>query len=213
VEALRFLARRVEELEAAADRRRVPVLAPAALLAPPPVTPWVEPVADRLRVVPPSTGVLHAECGSGELVAALRGRGMTAFGAEPRGPIAWEAANRGVLVDIESAPDRLARVERGTLGGIVLSGVVDRCAVGDLVHLLATAVESLRPGGVLVVLSSDPEAPVAGWPAVARDLLPGRPLHVDTWHLLLSRAGLQDLAPLAPSQPADGYALSARREP
>ncbi len=211
VEALRFLARRVDELEADGARRRAPVLAPAQLLTPEPVAPWVEAVAEQLGAVGGSAGVLHAECGAGELVAELVGRGMTAFGAEPRGSLAWEAASRGVLVDIESAQDRLARAEPATFGGIVLSGVIDRSPVEDLLRLVADAVDRLTPDGMLIVLSADADATVARWPVVARDLLPGRPIHAETWGLLLERAGLDDVVPLVPTVPTDGYALRARR--
>jgi hypothetical protein len=211
VEALRFLARRVDELEAAGARRRTPVLAAEQLIVGEPMAPWVAPVAELLVSVGGSAEVLHAECGAGELVAELGRRGIAAAGADPRGFLAWEAAARGVAVDVEHAQPRLTRAAPGAFGGIVLSGVIDRSPVEDLVQLVADAVDRLAPDGLLVVVSADPDTATARWPAVALDLLPGRPLHAETWHLLLERAGLSEVVALVPTAATAGYALSARR--
>lgn len=210
VEALRFLGQRVAELEAAQARRRTPVRAVEQLAPSPPVAPWVATIVGFLEQ--PGTGapVLHAECGDGALVEALRARGTAASGAEPRGPLVWAAAERGVRVALEGAREQVAAAERGSLGGLVLSGIVDRAPLEDLVELVGIAAERLSPGGALVVLSASPDQPAVGWGAVARDLLPGRPLHPETWPLLLEGAGLVDPSALNVPPRAEGYAVAGR---
>lgn len=212
VEALRFLGARVEQLEDAAGRRNAPVDAVAALVVPPPAE-WTGPVVDWLLAARPPGVVLHGECGEGELVEALAGAGIEARGVEPRGDAAWRAADGGARVEVGEVPDLLRSQPAGSLGGLVLSGVVDRAPIDDLVALVEVSAARLNGGAPLVVVGTRPEA-AAGWDAVARDLLPGRPLHPETWELLLARAGFVDVGRLD-TGPAGGdvatYAVRAHR--
>jgi hypothetical protein len=198
VEALRFLARRVELLEASAASRRSPVRAAESLVQPAPLERWVTPLVELARGASWQGEVLLGECGEGTLVEALRSSGFDARGVEPRGPLAWEGGQRGLPVRLADIGHELAAGGNADLGAIVLSGVVDRLEVADLVDLLTTAVARLLPGGTLVVISTDPDQPASGWSAVARDLLPGRPLHLETWQLLLRRGGFGVIGELAP---------------
>jgi hypothetical protein len=60
------------------------------------------------------------------------------------------------------------------------------------VGLVTRAVRAVRSGGRLVVFATDHRAWDEALPATARDLLPGRPLHPETWLLLLGRLGVVD---------------------
>ena len=98
------------------------------------------------------------------------------------------------------------------MAGVVLLGCVDRL---DLVGQLGLVEQSARvvgPGGTIVVLATDQAAWAEGLSAPARDLAPGRPLHPETWSLLLHRAGAPD--PVW-HRPASGslHAVVARMEP
>ncbi len=211
IEALRFLSARVERLEDAGRRRRSPVAAVGALAASPPGG-WAGPVAAWLGSARPEGPVLHGECGDGELVEALVASGIEAKGAEPRGDVAWRAADRGVPVVVGEVPDLLALQPAGSLGGLVLSGVVDRLPVEELAALVGTAAERLAAGAPLVVVGTSPED-AAGWDPVARDLLPGRPLRPETWEVLLARAGFVEVGRLEPGPGHDeprAYVVTAR---
>lgn len=209
LEALRFMAARVERLERDAAVRRRPVDGLA----------WFEPddvvplhaarVADAVRGDGISGGVLHVECGGGELLVRLGQAGVEARGADPRGALALEAAGRGVTAEESEALDALAASAPGSLRAVVLSGVVDREPLPQLLALLDGALRALGAGGLLVVVSRGPGS-VGGWAAVARDLLPGRPLHAETWELLLQRAGCTEVARLSDG-PDGAYAVSARK--
>ena len=61
--------------------------------------------------------------------------------------------------------------------------------LAEQLGLLATAGDRLVDGGALVVIGTRPEAAAAAWGPVTADLLPGRPLHPETWELLLERSG------------------------
>lgn len=203
VEAFRFLGARVEAIEDLATKEREPVDAVAWLAPPPALGEWSGPVADWIAGAHTVGEVLHGECGEGELAVALSEAGLTVRGAEPRGAVAWEAAERGTDVYIGPIAGLLGSMVAGSLGGLVLSGVVDRATLGELVGLLDLATERLAAGAPLVIVGTRPEAVTTGWDAVARDLLPGRPLHAETWELLLTRAGYVEVGRLLPA-PARG---------
>ena len=206
IEAFRFLHARVSTLEARLALEDTPLdgaawLAPARELGG-----WVEPVASF--VAPRARGeVVHADCGEGALLHTLAQRDVAGRGVEPRGGVALCALERGCDVTISEAYEFLAPCGSASLGGIVLSGVVDRVALPALLPLLALCRESLAAGAPMVVVA---EAAVAGGgaQAVTSDLV-AAPLHVQTWELLLARIGFVDVAPL-PSGADDGrFAVTA----
>ena len=211
LEAFRFLAARVQRLEEATARRHRPVEG-LEWLCPPPPAGWF-PAAAALVAGRRAEGVVvHAEAGAGGLLDELASAGVAAEGVEPRGAVAAAAAAGGRRVHLGGALEHLGGRPPGSLGALVLTGVVDRLALEDLCELLAVATDRLAPGAPLVVVSGDPAATGSGWTAVARDLLPGRPLHAETWQLLFARAGYDDVAVLgAPVAGLVGAAVAGWR--
>ena len=182
--SVRLLGRRVDELERrspAPDRLRREALAQSTPLD---VAYWSPVVVEALAG---ATGrVLHAECGDGSLLAALGGAGLDAYGVDPverSTPSHLEVRADEVLEHLGALPD-------GALGGLVLSGCVERLPVGALVEVAALAASKLAAGGTVVVLSADPR----GWERerspVEVDLAGGRPLRGETWCHLLGARGL-----------------------
>jgi hypothetical protein len=206
IEAFRFLHARVSTLEARLALEDTPLdgaawLAPARELGA-----WVEPVVSF--VAPRARGeVVHADSGEGALLHALSQREVNGRGVEPRGGVALRALERGCDVTISEAHEFLARCGSASLGGIVLSGVVDRVALSALLPLLALCRESLAAGAPLVVVA---EATVAAGEAraVTSDLV-AAPLHQQTWELLLARVGLVDVAPLLAGTDDGRFAVTA----
>jgi hypothetical protein len=212
LEALRYLAVRVGALEDALARRDDPIDGLAHLIEPPDLGPWTETLTAWLTETGPVGEVLHAECGDGALIEALGAVGFSARGAEPRGTPASSAIERGLRVSIEGAHRCLSDTAPGSLGALVLSGVVDRLALDRTIELLDLAADRLAEGAPIVVLAGDPAAVATGWSVPARDLLPGRPLHPQTWELLLGRAGFAGITVLAAPGPVDpAHAVTGRR--
>jgi hypothetical protein len=206
IEAFRFLHARVSTLESRLATEDNPLdgaawLAPARELGD-----WVEAVTSF--VAPRARGeVLHADCGKGALVRSLSQRGLAARGVEPRGGVALAALESGCEVTISEAGEFLAQRAAASLGGVVLSGVVDRVPLHALLPLLAQCRKSLAAGAPLVVVA---ETAAAGGAArrVTTDLV-APPLHEQTWELLLTRAGFVDAAPF-PAGADDGrFAVTA----
>jgi hypothetical protein len=213
VEAFRFLHARVSTLERRLGTEDVPLdgaawLAPARELGG-----WVEPIASIVLAQTPGGAIVHADCGEGALVRALSDRGAPARGVEPRGGVALRALESGCDVTISEVGELLAQRPAGSLGALVLSGVVDRLPLHAILPLLADGRRALAPGAPIVILSE----PVAPAPApaherepVTQDTVGGADLHAETWVLLLARSGFVDVAPLPPAAGGDDrFGLSA----
>jgi hypothetical protein len=208
IEAFRFLQARVSTLEARIAAEDVPLdgaawLAPARELGG-----WVDPVAATVGAQTAGGDIVHADCGDGALVLALTEGGTSARGVEPRGAVALRALERGCAVTISEVGEYLATCPEGSLGGLVLSGVVDRLPLYRIIPLLAQSRRALAPGAPVVVVSEAPTGHEHGHEherepehrqgdLTAGDLLDARALHSQTWGLLLERSGFVDIGGLA----------------
>ncbi len=195
VEAFRFLSARVETLEARLAAQDSPVDGPAWLVPARELGPLAGPVAAHVVARTPGGVIVHADCGDGDLLHALRDRGAEAHGVEPRGALALRAIEHGCSVTIAEASEHVASRADGATGGIVLSGVVDRMPLHALLPLLAQCRRALRRGAPLVVIA-EPIASLDAREAPALDLIEGRPLHEATWEMVLQRAGFVEVVPL-----------------
>jgi hypothetical protein len=214
-DALRYLAARVEALEGRID----PLGLETAEWPGPAPDPgeWVGSVDAWLGRRQEEAPIVVGESGDGALLGALKGSGRRVLGVEPRGPAAWRSVSdrppeeatdivlSEVAAHLEAMPDASA-------AGVVLVGCVDRLDLGGQLGLLEQSVRVVVPGGTVVVLVSDQTAWSAGLSPPARDLAPGRPLHPETWMLLLHRSGA---ATVEWHRPASGavHAVVARWEP
>jgi len=209
VEAFRFLSARVATLEARLAAEDGPVDGAAWLVPARELGSWTGPVAAHLLARTPGGVIVHADCGEGALLRALSARGAAAHGVEPRGAVALRALEDGCTVTIGEASEDLAGRAAGSLGGIVLSGVVDRLPLHGLLPLLSDCRRTLAHDAPLVVVS-EPAAATVLREAPAADLVAGRPLHEATWELLLARTGFAEVAPLRAGSVADRrFAVSA----
>jgi hypothetical protein len=212
VSALRLLSDRVEALveEVEASRPpnlpgRVPLTSGSA--GEPPAGPLFEHggfadlAVERLGKVPGR--VLHADCRSGEVVHRLAGKGADAYGVEPFAAFLDKPAARGLDLVHGEVLGHLRSVPAQGLGGVLLSGCVDRIAAGDarrLAFLLGTRV---LPGGVVVIAGTHPSTWRIEASPVELDLAPGRPLHPETWSHLLREYGFVEVELVdGPEQPA-----------
>jgi SAM-dependent methyltransferase len=190
-DALRHLAARVEILEARVDPLRLEA-AEWPLPTPDPSA-WLTAVDAWLGPADGDDPVVVGESGDGALLAAVRAAGRTVVGVEPRGASVWRArasvpADPGVDVVFGDVAAHLRTIPADGAAAVILLGCVDRAdLVGKLV-LVEEAVRITRPGGTVIVLTTDPGVWETTVEVPARDLLPGRPFHPETWCWMLNRA-------------------------
>jgi hypothetical protein len=165
-------------------RRLVPPASPVPVVAPGDAQAWWRPRA--LQALDGVRGrVLHAACGDGWLVRALRDQGADAYGVDPRPDAIEPTELEGTDLRAEDALAHLRSVEPFSLSGIALSGVVGGMGAGERAELLGLLADRLHTDGVLVVHSLTPAAWADEGAPVEADLAPGRPLRAATWSHVL----------------------------
>jgi hypothetical protein len=98
-----------------------------------------------------------------------------------------------------------------SLGGLVLSGVVDRLPLHGILPLLADSHRVLARGAPIVVVS-EPLDPLSLNAPTAHDMVDRAALHLETWELLLNRSGFVDVTPLPAGTGGDErFGVSAAR--
>lgn len=194
-DALRFLAARVELLESRTDPLGLEAAEwPGSVPDP---SEWVGEVARWLgQGADSQLPVIVGEAGEGSLVQAVHRSGRSVIGIEPRGADAWRVAGTArsedapqLSVMFDEVEASLHRMPADSAAGVVLTGCVDRMGLAGQVRLVEESVRVTRPGGSVVVLATDQEWWGRQLAPAARDLAPGRPLHPETWSILLRRAG------------------------
>jgi hypothetical protein len=213
VEAFRFLSARVNTLEERLARQDRPIEGAAWLIPARELGEWVQPVVDHITTAAPSRQVVHADCGEGQLLGSLLRADVPAQGIEPRGGVALRALEQGYAVSITEVVDDLATRSAGSLGGLVLSGVVDRLPLHAIVLLLSEAHRVLALGAPIVVVATEPAHAESERDIVAEEVLAPRPLHAPTWELLLARANFAGAAPLLGGPSGDGRVAIAATVP
>lgn len=180
---LRLLGRRVEVVErATGDTARLQ--AEAARIAPRrDDAAWSATVVEALHGA--RGRVLVAECGEGDLLAAVVAAGCDAYGVEPRSVLADEATARGLEVHADDVLGHLGVLRDGDLGAVVLRGCSERLTAGERLEAVDLATGRVRSGGRIVVCSVDPRAWGRDGTEIEADLTPDRPFHAATWQSIL----------------------------
>ena len=174
---------------------------------------WVPPVVTHILAAGPAAEVLHADCGEGQLLGSLHRAGVAACGVEPRGGVALRALEQGYTVSITEVSDDLAARPSGSLGGLVLSGVVDRLPLQSILLVLSEAHRVLALGAPIVVVATEPARAREERDVVADEVLAPRTLHARTWEVLLARAGFAGADPVAGGPAGDGRVAIAAAVP
>jgi len=211
-DALRYLAARVEQLEARFDPAG---LEPSFLAVPVPdvggrladVIEFVWPPAERGAA---ERTVVVGELGDRTLWDGLVGQvghDRRVRGVDPRGAVvwgSWNAAGPDTELVTAEVVSHLRTLDGDSVGAVVLSGCADRVDLAAKLELVDEALRVIAPRGRLVLLVDDQSAWDASLAPPVRDLLPGRPLHPETWELVLRHRGVQ-----ADILPPDGGTISA----
>jgi hypothetical protein len=172
----------LEELEAATQRATTQIS-----------TTW------QTHIVAAFTGtsgrVLHARCGRGDVVAELRSHDIDAYGVDPSSELV--ALGTGDANGLDLRPDdelsHLRSLLPGALDGLLLSGCVDTLPRGAQIELVDLAATTLGRGGRLVLVVSTPQGWERTHSKIEVDLAGGRPMHAETWKLLLEERGFSHI--------------------
>lgn len=155
---------------------------------------WSEAVLGQMKFA--QGRVLHLGCGRGELVRALQGSGVDAYGVESVQDMVTVGMTEAPVVDLRpDAPlEHLAKLAPSSLGGIVVSDVTNGMPAGARLKMLDRIAEILPKGAPIAIVATNPRAWESGVESVvAADLAPGRPFHAETWKFLLEQHGCTEI--------------------
>jgi O-antigen chain-terminating methyltransferase len=137
--------------------------------------------------------VVDLGCGRGELLEALRERGIAARGVDGNAHTVRACRERGLDVLEGDLVEFLRAEPAGSLGAVVAIQVAEHLPPPVLAAMLAQAHHALRPGGLLVLETVNPRSVLGLVEVFNRDLTHERPLHPDTLSFLAAAAGFSDV--------------------
>ncbi len=159
-----------------------------------------------LTGLPPAAPVVDLGCGRGELLEDLQRRGATVLGVDTDGGMVAEAAERGIPVERTDAVSFLRRAAPGSLGAVFSAHVAEHLELEDLLELVSLSASRLRPGGLFVAETPNPESLVVLGNSYVLDPTHVRPLHPSLFSFLCESAGFRDVR-LRFFSPAQAYHL------
>ena len=133
--------------------------------------------------------VVDLGCGRGELLTLLRNAGVSAYGVELDATVAAAARGSGLEIVEDDAVGHVEALERGAVDAIVSLHLVEHLPASAVLRLINAAAARLRPGGILILETPNPESLVAGSVNFHRDPTHVRPIHPDTLAFLCESAG------------------------
>jgi SAM-dependent methyltransferase len=148
-------------------------------------------VSEYLPVFTGARDVLDIGCGRGEFLALLREHGIPARGIDLNAAMVEVCRGHGLDVIEADALTYLRAQPDGSLGGLFAAQVIEHLEPRDLVALLDTAFNKLRPGAAIVLETINPACWFAFFESYIRDITHVRPIHPETLKYLLVASGFQ----------------------
>ncbi len=155
--------------------------------------------------------VLDVGCGEGQMLELLAAAGISASGIDADARMVRICQERGLQVQMTSLfdflPDQHARFD-----GIFSSNLIEHLTSEQGARFVSLAFQALKPGGILLIATPNPESLIVHTHEFWRDLTHVRLYHRSLLEFLLYRAGLRNIAsnenPYTAWQLAESRALS-----
>jgi SAM-dependent methyltransferase len=134
--------------------------------------------------------VLDLGCGRGEWLELVRDQGWQGRGVDSNRAMVEQCRLRGLEVTEGEVLACLRDLPDACFAAVTAFHVVEHLPVPDLLALLHETARVLRPGGVAIFETPNPENLITAASDFYRDLTHLRPLHPDTMHFLAEQHGL-----------------------
>ncbi len=149
----------------------------------------------------PGFPVLDIGCGRGEWLQLLRDRGLEARGVDSNPTFAAQVRAKGLEVVEGDAIEYLSAAASDSVGAVTAFHIVEHLEINALLALVREAYRVVRPGGVVVLETPNPENLVVGSCSFYHDPTHRRPIPPPTLSFYLRHAGFSNvtvtgLAPL-----------------
>ncbi len=115
-------------------------------------------VSEYVPVLAGAAPLLELGCGRGELLEALRAAGVEARGVDADAAMVAACRRLGLAAREEDALAALRGCKRGSLGGVTALHLFEHLPAATWMSIVEAAAAALRPGGLLLVESPNPES-------------------------------------------------------
>jgi len=139
------------------------------------------------------TPLLDLGCGRGEFLDLCRESGLPARGVDINPAMVVYCRELGLDVTESDGLVYLRGLPQNSLGGILLSQVIEHLSLDQLTELVALCAEKLAPGGVLIAETVNPQSLSTFAGAFYVDLTHNKPVHPEAARFLWRWAGLGEV--------------------
>ena len=150
-------------------------------------------VEDYLPILERANNIVDIGCGRGELLAALRARGIQARGVDSNAAMVEVCRSQQLEVEQGDALSYLERQADGSVGALTAIQVVEHFEPAYLGRFLDTAFHKMSAGAPLVLETINAACWMAFFETYLRDLTHQRPLHPDTLRYLVEASGFSSV--------------------
>lgn len=137
--------------------------------------------------------VLDLGCGRGEFLEAAKEAGIPARGVDINPEMAALGREHGLEVVAADGLEHLRGLETESLGGILMSQVIEHLSLDELTELVGLCASRLVPGGVLIAETVNPQCLSTFAGAFYLDLTHNKPIHPEAARFLWRWAGLTEV--------------------
>jgi 2-polyprenyl-3-methyl-5-hydroxy-6-metoxy-1,4-benzoquinol methylase len=149
----------------------------------------------------PEFPILDIGCGRGEWLQLLKEHGLAARGVDSNATFAGKVRARGLDVEEAEAVQYLTAAANDSVGAVTAFHIVEHLGINALIALVREAYRVIRPGGVVILETPNPENIVVGSCSFYNDPTHRRPIPPPTLSFYLRNSGFSNvtvtsLAPL-----------------
>jgi O-antigen chain-terminating methyltransferase len=137
---------------------------------------------------------LDVGCGRGEFLELARRHGLAMTGVDASEAMVAQCREHGLEAAVGDGVEHLVALDQGSLAGVTAIHVIEHVPFRTLARLVAAAFRALRPGGVLVFETPNPENLIVGACNFYYDPTHLRPLPPEPVRYLLESAGFERVA-------------------
>lgn len=141
----------------------------------------------------PQAPVLDLGCGRGEFLESCQEAGIPARGVDINPEMAALCGQMGLEVATADGLEHLRAQPEASLGGIIMSQVIEHLSLDELSELVGLCASRLIPGGVLIAETINPQCLSTFAGAFYLDLTHNKPIHPEAARFLWRWAGLSDV--------------------